>query len=55
MAGKYYTEANKKAIKKYFDKLKEQGTKRNHGTREQSDLRVYRYNAIKCIKYLFKD
>ena len=47
--------ANKKAIKKYFDKLKEQGTKRNHGTREQSDMRVYRFNAIKCIKYLFKD
>ena len=36
MAGKY-TEAQKKATKKYFDKLKEQGRPRNHGNKEKKD------------------
>ena len=54
MAGKYYTESHKRAVKKYFDKLKEQGIQRSHGTPKQAKIRAYRYNAIKYIRYLFK-
>ena len=34
MVGKY-TESQKRAIKKYFDKLKEQGRTRSHGDKEK--------------------
>ena len=55
MAGKYYNESRKRSIYKYMAKLRELGIKRNHGTAEQSAYRVYKFNAIKCVKYLFRE
>ena len=46
MAGKY-TEAQKRATKKYFEFLKEQGRTRSHGTKEQDRRRHYILNAYK--------
>ena len=54
MAGVYYTESQKKAIKKYFDKLKAEGRPRSHGDREKQKHDQYVKNTINLIKYLFK-
>ena len=55
MAGKYYTESQKKAIKKYFNKLKQEGKERSHGDPERNKYLMYKANAIMLIKYLFKE
>jgi hypothetical protein len=49
------TEAQKRAMKKYFDKLKGQGIKRDHGTNEQARFRQYKFNTIKFIARLFQE
>ena len=54
MAGKY-TEAQKKATKKYFDKLKEQGRPRNHGNKERNKELAYVACTINLIRKLFKE
>ena len=55
MAGKYHTEAQKRGIKKYFDKLKEQGIWRDHGINEQSNRRHYIANAYKWLPKIFAE
>ena len=55
MTGTYYTEAQKKAIKKYFAKLKQEGKERSHGDPDRNKYLMYKANAILLIKYLFKE
>jgi len=55
MAGKYYTESRKKSIKKYFDNLKEQGIKRNHGDKEKNRQSMYILRAYKWLPKIFKE
>ena len=54
MAGKY-TEAQKKATKKYFDKLKEQGRPRNHGNKEKNRQTMYVLRAYSWLAKIFKE
>ena len=54
MAG-IYTPAQKRAMIKYYDKLKAQGIKRNHGTNEQAKQRMYKMRTILFIKKLFNE
>ena len=54
MPGKY-TEAQKRATKKYFDKLKEQGKTRDHGNKEATRQRVYILRAYKWLPKIFND
>ncbi len=55
MAGKYYTESQKKAIKKYFEKLKDEGRPRNHGTKEKCRESMYILRAYKWLPKIFKE
>ena len=54
MTGKY-TEAQKKAIYKYFQKRKEEGRPHSHGTKEQNTNWVRANRALIMIKYLFRE
>ena len=54
MAGKY-TDSQKRATKKYFDKLKEQGIPRNHGTNEQAKTRMYIARAYNWLPKIFNE
>ncbi len=54
MAGTY-TESRKKAIKKYFDKLKEEGRTRNHGDKEKNRQSMYILRAYKWLPKIFKE
>ena len=54
MAGKY-TEAQKRATKKYFEKLKSEGKTRNHGDKERNRQLAYIAGTIKLIRKLFED
>ena len=47
------TEAQMRSIKKYQQKMKEQGVKFN--TVEGNRYNQYRFNTIKMIKYLFAE
>ena len=47
------TEAQKKAQKKYNDKLKEQGKTRDHGNKEATRQRVYILRAYKWLPKIF--
>ena len=55
MAGKYYTEAQKRAIKKYFDRLKEEGRPRNHGDKEKARQSMYVLRAYKWLPKIFNE
>ena len=55
MVGIYYTESRKKAIKKYFDKLKAEGRPRTHGTNEEARARMTKIYALQYIRKLFKE
>ena len=52
MGGKY-TESQKKATKKYFDKLKEQGRPRNHGDKEKNRQSMYVLRAYNWLPKIF--
>ena len=54
MAGKY-TEAKKKATKKYFEKLKSEGKTRSHGNPEQNRELAYVAATLKLIRKLFNE
>ena len=54
MTGKY-TEAQKRATKKYFDKLKEQGRTRNHGDKEKNRQSRYELTAYSWLRIFFKE
>ena len=54
MAGKY-TEAQKKATKKYFDKLKLEGKTRSHGNPERNRELAYVAATLKLIRKLFNE
>jgi hypothetical protein len=54
MVGKY-TESQKRAIKKYFDKLKEQGRTRSHGDKEKNRQSMYILRAYKWLPKIFKE
>lgn len=54
MGGKY-TESQKKATKKYFDKLKEQGRPRNHGDKEKNRQSMYALRAYGWLAKNFKE
>ena len=55
MAGKY-TEAQKRASKKYCDKQKAQGVDGGgHGTNEKARRRMYILGTYKFIKKLFEE
>ena len=47
------SEAQMRAVKKYQQKMKEQGVKFNYSTQEGNRYNQYRFNTIKMIKYLF--
>ena len=49
------TEAQKRAQKKYFEKLKAEGKTRNHGKPEQNRERAYVYCTLNLIRKLFKE
>ena len=56
MAGKYYNEALKISIYKYREKLRELGIKRKqYDTPENALYRNYKRNAIRCVKFLFRE
>ena len=54
MAGKY-TDAQKKATKKYFEKLKSEGRSRNHGDKEKNRQSMYILRAYKWLPKIFKE
>ena len=54
MAGKY-TESQRRATLKYFQKLKERGIPRNHGSIESRRRYGYVNNTIVFIKKLFEE
>ena len=54
MAGKY-TEAQKKATKKYFDKLKSEGKTRSHGNPERNRELAYIAATLNLIRKLFNE
>ena len=54
MAGKY-TEAQKKATKKYFDKLKSEGKTRSHGNSERNRELAYIAATLNLIRKLFNE
>ena len=54
MPGKY-TEAQKRATKKYFDKLKEQGKTRSHGDKEKNRQTMYIIRAYKWLPKIFNE
>ncbi len=49
------SEAQMKAIKKYQQRMKEQGVKYNYNTQEGNRYNQYRFNTIKMVKYLFEE
>lgn len=53
MAGKYYTESQKKAIKKYFEKLKAEGRTRSHGSKEKNNQTMYVIRAYNWLPKIF--
>ena len=55
MTGVYYTEAQKKAIKKYFDKLKQEGRPRSHGNKEKNKQSMYILRAYKWLPKIFRE
>ena len=55
MTGVYYTEAQKKAIKKYFDKLKSENRPRSHGDKEKNKNSMYILRAYKWLPKIFKE
>ena len=55
MTGIYYTEAQKKAVKKYFDKLKQEGRPRSHGNKEKNKQSMYILRAYKWLPKIFRE
>ena len=54
MAGKY-TEAQKRATKKYFEKLKTEGRARNHGDKDENRQAMYILRAFKWLPKIFNE
>ena len=54
MAGTY-TESRKRAIKKYFDKLKTEGRTRSHGDKEKNRQSMYVLRAYKWLPKIFRE
>ena len=54
MAGKY-TEAQRSATKKYFDKLKKEGRARSHGDKEKNRQSMYVLRAYGWLQKKFKE
>jgi len=54
MAGKY-TEAQKRATLKYFNRLKQEGKTRNHGDKEKNRQSMYILRAYKWLPKFFNE
>ena len=54
MAGKY-TEAQKRATRKYFDKLKSEGRTRSHGDKDKNSQTMYIIRAYNWLPKIFKE
>ena len=55
MAGTTYTESRKRAIKKYFQKLKDENRPRSHGDKEKNRQSMYVLRGYKWLAKIFKE